>query len=389
MSGFPHQRLSEITPDDPWPIVPGVAYAGKLTFWAAREGLGKSTAVRQCSAQVALGHADWLGRKAGSNDVPYTDGDAPGGVTLWIGEEGPSAVAAGFSPLDLPESAAHSIIVIDPDDMSTPDDMREAVAEFRPDLIVLDPAADVYRMEDERDYTRVRQTIRDWLPPSVVQSETWSHAEHGRWLRPMPGRWCKWQDDLAGYAPCENVQPLLDGVHGWQTDGPDVQNGWNRRVNLCKPAMIGILHCHRDRDARAGGGDQIGAYLGSVGYGSACDVLLELGLSDRKDPDGPDRYLRVCKSRISTLRRGQTLQLTYDGTRYSLRSGGVGLLSDAAREGAQIAGETRAFLTRNPESTKAQALKYLGVARGGTTKYRAFDEAFKAFMNARERRSAL
>ena len=114
--------------------------------------------------------------------------------------------------------------------------------------------------------------------------------------------------------------------------------------------MIGVLYCHRDRDARAGGGDQVGSYLGSVGFGSACDLLLELGMTDRKDASDSGRYLRVCKSRLAGLRRGDTTHLSFEDGRYVRRTAGAALLSDRDRECAQIAADTREFRARKSGS---------------------------------------
>jgi len=357
-------RLSEIEPHDPWPVVPGIAYSGLLTFVAGREGHGKSTALRQCAVAVAAGEVDWLGRTAGQHpDIPHTDGEAHGRPVLWIGEESASAIAAAFGDVD-DDEAAHNIIVVDPDDVESPNVLEEAVEEYLPDLIVVDPLADLLRLEDERSYTDVRQAIRAWRPPAVLtRVELW-HPDHGRYMIPIDGGvqrgCCRWDTDAGAFAPAARPRGVA----------------WERSEHYHEPAMVGMLHCHRDRDARAGGGDQVGAYLGSVGFGSACDLLLEIGLSNRKQDTDTGRYLRVCKSRIGSLRRGDTTHLRFEDGRYVVNRDGVPLLSGKAREAAQIAEETREFLARNPDATKAQALRYLGIARGGTAKYRAFDEAF-------------
>jgi len=159
---IPVRRLSEIEPENPWPVSPGVAYRGKLTFLAGREGHGKSTLIRQCAASIARGEPDWLGRPHGAHrDIPYSDGVPVRRPVLWIGEERPSAIAAAFEPFIGDDEHAESLIlVMDPDDLREPGDLAWAVKQYRPDLIVVDPAADLYRMEDERDYSKVRRTIR-------------------------------------------------------------------------------------------------------------------------------------------------------------------------------------------------------------------------------------
>ncbi len=359
--------LSDVAPEDPWPIVRGVAYEGKLTFLAGREGFGKSTLIRQCAAGVALGLSE-----SEDNDFLSPLPARRGSPVLWIGEESPAALATAFDSYG--DDCAEKIVAIDPDSLTGPCDLRDAVDAWRPDLIVVDPAADLYRMEDERDYTRVRATIRQWYPPAVETGTTLRHDAHGDWqLRGE--QWYRWErDDWRRWDGTRDDYDLVYRVvDAWSGhDG----GGWHVEREYLRPAMIGVLHCHRDRDARAGGGDQVGAYLGSVGYGSACDVLLEMGVTDRKDASDTGRYLRVCKSRLPGLRRGHTTHLAFEDGRYLRRTAGAGLLSDRDRECSQIAAETREFRARNPDASKAQAMRYLGVSRGGGPKYRAFDQAW-------------
>ncbi len=364
------RRLSQVAPEDPWAVVSHVAYEGKLTFLAGREGFGKSTLIRQCAAAVARGGSAWLDDGGDAVDAYYEARRPVGEGVLWIGEEPAEAIARA-----MPEDVHERIVVVDPAELPDPCRLRDAVAEYRPDLIVVDPAADLYRMEDERDYSGVRATIRRWYPPAVEVAYHMRHPQHGDWLI-EDDEIRLWSTDTMRYerAGKEAAMPLLDAL--WAIDERDWWNGWTREREYLRPAMIGILHCHRDRDARAGGGDQVGAYLGSVGYGSACDVLLEMGLSDRKDATDTHRYLRVCKSRIDGLRRGDTTHLAYREGRYCRRTEGVGLLSDVDRACAQIAAETREFRARNPKASKAQAMRYLDVKRGGTARYRAFDAAW-------------
>ena len=280
-----------------------------------REGFGKSTLIRQCVAGVTLG----LGERE-DNDFLAPLPSRPGAHVLWIGEESPAALSSALDTYG--DDCLDRVIVIDPGCLSGPCDLRDAVDAWRPDLIVVDPAADLYRMEDERDYSKVRAAIRRWYPPAVETGFHLRHSTGGDWYCTAGDDpwWRRWDDVTRRYTRDYDNADLGRVVDAWAREDPD----WDLEREYLRPAMIGVLHCHRDRDARAGGGDQVGAYLGSVGYGSACDVLLEMGLSDRKDASGTGRYLRVCKSRLPSLRRGDTTHMAFAEGRYTRQSRGGG-----------------------------------------------------------------
>ena len=74
-------------------------------------------------------------------------------------------------------------------------------------------------------------------------------------------------------------------------------------------AIIGVMHAHRERDMRS---HSVSTYYGSVGFGSACDLLLDYKTL-KADPT--QRLLRVSKSRCrAAQKQGTEYYLEFDGT---------------------------------------------------------------------------
>ena len=182
-------------------------------------------------------------------------------------------------------------------------------------LVIADPLADLLRLEDERSYTRVREAISAWVPPVA--------------------------DDGA--------------------------------------AVVGVLHSHRDRDLRAGGGDQVGSYLGSVGFGSACDLLIEL-LADRKDMASTGRNLHCCKSRIGALRRGEVKMLTWSEAEGYGEARGVPLVPPAPAD--DLEPKVRAWLAKHPGGSLRSCSVALAVPMGGSARYVRLRDLFRVLQSA-------
>ena len=309
------RRLSEIDPEIERPLVPGIAYRDKLTFVAGREGFGKSTLLRQIVAAVTVG-GDWLASGRGPVSLDPARFGEPEPV-LWCGEEGPAKLRR-----DLERAGADCglVVVAAPEDIARPADLTAAVDEWQPALVVVDPLADLLRLEDERSYSAVRQSVRTWFRASWVPAEGERHA----------------------------------------------------------PAVVGVLHSHRDRDARAGGGDQVGAYLGSVGFGSSCDLMLELLLVERGNVGNPRRSLRVCKSRIDGVTGGTARGLDFAGGRYRPVAVDVAPAGSTAERSRLVQIARDAARLRGEGLTKTAAARQLGLSRGGSAPYRTFSQAWNS-----------
>ena len=124
-------------------------------------------------------------------------------------------------------------------------------------------------------------------------------------------------------------------------------------------SIIGILHSHRDRDLR----DTVSTYYGSVGFGSACDLLLDL--KPVKDNE-TQRILQVSKSRSRAAQR--------QGERYVLEFDGVSFTRVQPRLTMPTFNENdvRSFREANPDATKKDAAKFFNVRPGGSAAYAAF-----------------
>ena len=146
-------RLSSVTNRPFVATVQGVAYQGAITALAGAAGSGKSTLARQMAAAVTVGAPDWLSGEA--------DPDKAADI-LWIGgEESPAAVRAGFDRLDVAVDLAR-VHYARIDDVQRSDDLVQLLIETMPELILVDPAADLLRVRDWNAYAEVRGAVRRW-----------------------------------------------------------------------------------------------------------------------------------------------------------------------------------------------------------------------------------
>ena len=145
-----------------------VAYSGLLTFLAAREGVGKSTLLRQVAAALSVGR-DW-----------QTGAPRPAVSTLMISEESPARIASGVGWYDHDPTLIHAVRIGDVTDAGT---LQALVNLLRPGLIVIDPLTDLIRPDDERSYSALRQAIADWRPRTPAPIIGVLHAHRERELR--------------------------------------------------------------------------------------------------------------------------------------------------------------------------------------------------------------
>ncbi len=214
-----------------------------------------------------------------------------GRTVLWVGEEDGADVARelGAFGADLDE-----VIYLRPGDLETPEDLQAAARQWTPDVIVVDPMADLLRLADERSYTLARQALARWRPSKVTRERETLIAvgADGEW-EPAPT-----DIDAATVAALEAAGGHLDTL-------VEAEEVW--------PAVVGLMHSGKDREVR---GDHVGGYLGTVAWGSACDLMLELLQRDRANLRDTRRTLRCCKSRLPDVAGGEVVDLDFVGGRY-------------------------------------------------------------------------
>ena len=234
------------------------------------------------------------------------------------------------------------MIYLRPGDLDGPEDLQAAAEEWTPDVIVVDPMADLLRLQDERSYTLVREALARWRPGKVtrVRETLIMVAADGEW-EPAPAGW--------GDSEAKTVAALESAGGHLDTAVEEEEEVW--------PAMVGVIHSHRDRDA---GADHVGGYLGSVGWGSGCDLLLELLQRDRRNLGDSRRRLRCCKSRLADVAGGDVTELDFRGGRYVR----------GQSETDRIAGMKRAGVS------KAAAARALDLKPGAGRAYRDFSDSW-------------
>ena len=167
----PLQRVAAITrcaadipPQHVRPIVKGIAYAGRATILAAREGAGKSTIAAGLAIAVS-GRVDWLTGAAS---------DVSGRVVI-ASEEHPAAVAAGLRRLS---DHLIGVDVLPLHGLTKPADLAALVKWHQPVLVILDPMADALRLGDERAYAEGRRVVREWMKAARPAALLLLHHAH-------------------------------------------------------------------------------------------------------------------------------------------------------------------------------------------------------------------
>jgi len=143
MTNRPWRTLAEILRDPdalqpPTPVVPRLAWRGRVTLLAAREKDGKSTLLTAAAAAVTRGS-------------PWLDGKCEAGTVLWVGvEEHPHDLAQRAVRFDADPARLVVLGMTDePLEM-----LRAAVAEVKPALVVVDTLSTWARwIEDARSAT--------------------------------------------------------------------------------------------------------------------------------------------------------------------------------------------------------------------------------------------
>ena len=162
------------------------------------------------------------------------------------------------------------------------------------------------------------------------------------------------------------IDPLSDLVrlsnNNYATAREAVSRIWPRSPDV---AMVGILHASKS-----------GGYVGSVGQGGACDLLIDYAAPDLSNSPSY-RELRVVKSRCrDAQQQGAAYYLDFDGLRYS--------------EVEKIEPESRAqdgpaqaaiweFLRANPDTSKTATARHFEIKPGGTAAYKALSRSFDDF----------
>ena len=162
------------------------------------------------------------------------------------------------------------------------------------------------------------------------------------------------------------IDPLSDLVrlsnNNYANAREAVSRIWPRSPDV---AMVGILHASKS-----------GGYVGSVGQGGACDLLIDYAAPDLSNSPSY-RELRVVKSRCrDAQQQGAAYYLDFDGLRYS--------------EVEKIEPESRAqdgpaqaaiweFLRANPDTSKTATARHFEIKPGGTAAYKALSRSFDDF----------
>ena len=162
------------------------------------------------------------------------------------------------------------------------------------------------------------------------------------------------------------IDPLSDLVrlsnNNYANAREAVSRIWPRSPDV---AMVGILHASKS-----------GGYVGSVGQGGACDLLIDYAAPDLSNSPSY-RELRVVKSRCrDAQQQGAAYYLDFDGLRYS--------------EVEKIEPESRAqdgpaqaaiweFLRANPDASKTATARHFEIKPGGSAAYKALSRSFDDF----------
>ena len=142
--------LHVIQPSEATPAIPRLAYDGRLTLLAGREGSGKSTLIRAAVAAATNGR-DWLDPEHRIQPVRV----------LWVGEERHEDIRAEFDAFDPHLAMIDSVSV---DDVLSAADLPAAMAALGARVAVVDPIGDLLRLQDERSYSAVRAALRQLVP---------------------------------------------------------------------------------------------------------------------------------------------------------------------------------------------------------------------------------
>ena len=162
------------------------------------------------------------------------------------------------------------------------------------------------------------------------------------------------------------IDPLSDLVrlsnNNYANAREAVSRIWPRSPDV---AIVGILHASKS-----------GGYVGSVGQGGACDLLIDYAAPDLSNSPSY-RELRVVKSRCrDAQQQGAAYYLEFDGLRYS--------------EVEKIEPESRAqdgpaqaaiweFLRANPHTSKTATARHFEIKPGGSAAYKALSRSFDDF----------
>ena len=144
---LPFKTLAELRQEPTHKIewlVEGLLPNAGLSLLGASAKAGKSTLSRCLAAAVALETADWLGRKTETGDVVH-----------FALEESAATLLAHYEKLGVPEDRIH----VYTGRFAKTDDMilflQDAIQEYRPALVLIDPLFRFCRVKDAGSYTEL------------------------------------------------------------------------------------------------------------------------------------------------------------------------------------------------------------------------------------------
>lgn len=175
-------RLDTLKPAQTTPIIPWLAYAGRTTLLAGREGSGKSRLLRAAVAAMTTGK-DWL-----------SDDDVKPVPALWVGEEWPGDVKAEFQrfedELHMDQTLIHVLSIRDVKEDT--EALHTVIAALGVRICIIDPLADLVHLSQNHAPKAREAVSRIWprspdvavvgvlhSPKNSLKSYAGSHGQGG------------------------------------------------------------------------------------------------------------------------------------------------------------------------------------------------------------------